>query len=156
MTSKVKSWAEHQLRRLLGYFFAVEGEDGHNRLCRFVSFVCHYGPSGTFAHVAHVNLDTGGHVCMFGTCCGRPTESYMEQMHERLEWFHATEKLLTESGGLVSMVWENPRFSVSVLCDCGQSENSRFPDHAPLCGYRVKHDFPITVEEYKDAIALVN
>lgn len=154
--TRIKGWFDDKLRRLVGRLLSIEGEDGHNRLCRFISWVCHYGPHGTFAHQGHLRMESGGYICLTGTRCGEPTESYMRQMHEQLEWFHRTEGILRKSGALVSMVWENPRFSAAGLCNCGQSDNRKFPDHVPLCPYRVEHDFPVSVEEYREAIAPLN
>jgi hypothetical protein len=152
----LKEWAERKLRKLIGRVLAVEGEDGHNRLCRFNTWVCHYGPHGTFEYVSHINLKAGGHLCLIGTCCGEPTESHMRQMDEQLMWFHATEKVLRESGALQTFVWENSRFSASTLCNCGQPDNPRLPEHQPLCPYRVEHDFQPSIEEYREALASVN
>lgn len=147
---------EGLLRKALGRVFSVEGEDGHNRLCRFIKFVCHYGPGGTFCYADHRTLESGGSLCVYGTKCGRPTESYMRQMNEQIEWLHRVTDALEKSGGMVTMVMENPRFSVANLCTCGQPDNQRLPDHRPLCLYRVEHDFPVSVEEYREAVGLVH
>lgn len=153
---KLREWSERRLRKLLGRVLSRQGEDGHNLLCRFNKFVCHYGPHGTFCYADCHKLDAGGHICTFGTACGEPTESYMRQMHEQLEQFHRISAALEKSGGMVSFVMENPRFSSTTLCDCGQNHNPRLPEHAPLCPYRIEHDFPVSVDEYREAIAPIN
>lgn len=143
-------------RRMLGAFFSHEGEDGHNRLCRFIGFICHYGPSGTFCYADRHKLDTGGSICTFGSQCGKPTDSYMQQMNEQLEQFHRISRALEKSGGMMSFVMENPRFSATNLCNCGKASTRSLPEHDPLCPYRTEHDFPVSVDEYRDAIGPVN
>lgn len=153
---EVKAWTNTKARKLVGRFLAAQGKDGHNRLCRFNSWVCHWGPSGTFEYIGHIEIAAGGYLCIAGTKCGDPTEDYLEQMNEQLEWFHRTERALRKSGVLTGMVWENPRFSASTLCNCGQPQNPRLPEHEPLCPYRIEHDFQPSIEEYRQAIASVH
>lgn len=153
---KIREWMDSKARRIVARILTKENEAGHNRLCRFVSWVCHWGPHGTFVLVHTEHLKTGGMFCIYGSECGKPTESYMRQMHERMEAFHHVERMLRENGGLVSMVWENVNFSSSALCSCGNATERAFPSHAPLCEYRVKHDFPISVDEYKEAVSYSN
>lgn len=148
-----KEWLDAKLRRVVGRLFARQGEDGHNRLCRFNSWVCHWGPHGTFEYMGHVKLEAGGHLCLAATCCGEPSESHMEKMNEELEWFHRTEEVLRKAGAITTMVWKNSRFSASTLCGCGQPDNPRLPEHAPLCPYRIEHDFRPSIEEYREAVA---
>lgn len=122
---------------------------GHSRLCRILNTFAHCGPHGTFVKTATLKLDTGGHLCSFGIDCGEPTDSYMQQMRERMEEFQRIQQILEKSGALVSMVWKNPRFSAAGLCKCGHADDPAFPHHDPLCPYRTEHDIKVTVEEYR-------
>lgn len=136
----------------LGALLYSTDETGHTLLCRLLCNVAHYGPSGTFVTIAHVNLEAGGSLCAFGVQCGKPSESYMQQIHERAEEFQRIHRILKASGALVAMVWENPRFSSAGLCKCGRSDERKLPLHDPLCPYRVEHGIPVTVEEYRKAL----
>ena len=150
--SNLKRYFDEKLVRIVGRWFSRQDESGHTRICRFISWVCHFGQNGTFVIVDRHKLDAGGHICTFGAECGKPTGSYTRQMNERLEWFRRTSALLQESGAIQSFVWSNPKFSVDSLCTCGNSDNQRFSDHHPLCRYRTEHHRDVTLEEYRDAI----
>lgn len=138
--------------RWLGALMAKEDETGHTLLCRLFGGIVHYGPQGTFASVHQTNLESGGHLCVYGCQCGAPTEDYTRQMVERLKEMRAVMRMLTASGALISQIWENPRFSSAGLCQCGNKENPRLPEHDPLCPYRIEHHHQPTFEEYRKAL----
>lgn len=135
--------------RNLGKIMSEEDDSGHTLMCRLIKLICHYSPGGTFVKCGCHDLESGGSLCIFGVECGKPTASYIRQMHERSEQFQHMMRMVEALGIIHTDVWDNPRFSVANNCTCGKSDNRRLPDHDPICGYRISHHFPVTIEEYK-------
>ncbi len=152
---KVLMVASMENPREVGTILYETDESGHTLLCRLLTNVAHFGPSGTFVLLAKVKLDAGGSLCAFGVECGEPTKSYMQQQNERWEEFERIQKILTVSGALQVNVWKNPRFSAEGLCKCGKPEEPKLPMHDPLCPYRIRHDFQPTIEEYRKALGQI-
>ncbi len=136
--------------KFLGRRLFATDRTGHSLLCRILSSwqVAHNGPHGTFVYVDRVHLREGGTLCTFGVQCGEPKPDYHAHMIEMLENVRQTTKLLEKSGALQSGVWENPRFSVESLCNCGSDYTRTFSSHDPLCPFRIQNEVPITVDEY--------
>ena len=140
------------LRLTLGRILARENSSGHTMLCRIIEALAHYGPHGTFVLLDSRPLKAGGYLCSFGVQCGKPTDSYMRQHFERVAEFERIGNMLKAAGALHTMIWQHPRFSAQGLCQCGRSEDPEFAGHDPLCPYRLEHQYPVSVDEYRAAI----